>query len=167
MELLKLNGVTLEQVKEEKTIEAEVYYITDYKTRSMAYEGHYPHYEVDIDVKKETIRLRTSDYLVPVNQWRNRYIVETLEPQATDSYFNWNFFDTILQQKEGFSAYVFEDLALDILANNPEIKSALKEKKDNDQEFASNGYAQLLFINNLSEHREKAYLRYPILRYTK
>ncbi len=167
LELLKLNGVTLEQVKEEKTIEAEVYYITDYKTRSMAYEGHYPHYEVDLDVKKETIRLRTGDYLVPVNQWRNRYIVETLEPQATDSYFNWNFFDTILQQKEGFSAYVFEDLALDILANNPEIKSALEEKKDNDAEFANNGYAQLLFIYNLSEHREKAYLRYPILRYTK
>ena len=166
LELLELNGATLEQVKEVKNIAVEVYYITDYKTSGMAYEGHYPHSKVELEVKKETVQLKEGDYLIPVNQWRNRYIVQTLEPQATDSYFNWNFFDTILQQKEGFSAYVFEDLAIEILANNPEIKSALEEKKSKDESFADDGYAQLLFIYNLSEHREKAYLRYPIYRYT-
>jgi hypothetical protein len=37
--------------------------------------------------------------------------LETLEPEAVDSFFNWNFFDTMLQQKEGYSDYIFEDLA--------------------------------------------------------
>ncbi len=165
IELLKLNGVALELVDKPTSIEAEVYHIADYKTRSYAYEGHYPHYEVEVLIFTEPVQLQQGDVLVPVNQWRNRYIIETLEPQATDSYFNWNFFDTILQQKEGFSAYVFEDLALEVLANNPKIKSDFEEKKANDESFAKDGYAQLLFIYNLSEHREKAYLRYPILRY--
>ena len=80
---------------------------------------------------------------------------------------NLNFFDTILQRKEGFSAYVFEDLALEILANNPEIKIALDKKKEDDEDFAENGYAQLMFIYKLSEHSEKAYMRYPIFRYSK
>ncbi len=167
IELLKLNGVALEIVNQPTSIEAEVYYIANYKTRNQAYEGHYPHYDVEVELRKETVLLESGDYLVPVNQWRNRYIIETLEPQATDSYFNWNFFDTILQQKEGFSAYVFEDLAVEILANNPEIKSALEEKKSSDESFAEDGYAQLMFIYNLSEHSEKAYLRYPILRLMK
>ena len=166
LELLELNGIQFEKIKERKSIEVEVYYISDYKTSGMAYEGHYPHSKVKLEVKKEFITLTKGDYLIPVNQWRNRYIIETLEPQATDSYFNWNFFDTILQQKEGFSAYVFEDLAVEILANNPDIKTALEEKKSKDEAFAEDGYSQLQFIYNLSEYKEKAYLRYPILRYT-
>lgn len=164
VELLIMNGVKVEKVEKSEQVLAEVYYIKDYKTRSMAYEGHYPHYNVSVEAKTENVQLQLGDFIVQVNQWRNRYIVETLEPQATDSYFNWNFFDTILQRKEGFSAYVFEDLALEILANNPDIKSALEKKKGEDKEFAENGYAQLMFIYDLSEHKEKAYLRYPILR---
>ena len=167
IELLKLNGIEIQQVKEQKEIDAKVYYITNYETRTKAYEGHYPHYNVEVESKNETIALEIGDNLVPVTQWRNRFIVETLEPQATDSYFNWNFFDTILQRKEGFSAYVFEDLALEILANNPGIKTALEKKKSEDEAFSKNGYAQLMFIYELSEHKEKAYLRYPILRYNK
>ncbi|MCF6351626.1 MAG: M14 family metallopeptidase [Cyclobacteriaceae bacterium] len=166
IELLTLNGVMLEKVVAQKDIEAEIYHIIDYKTRNHAYEGHYPHYEVKISKTTKKVQLEVGDYLVPTNQWRNRYIIETLEPQAPDSYFNWNFFDTILQQKEGFSAYVFEDLALEILANNPAIKTAFEEKKEQDEVFSKDGYAQLLFIYNLSKYQEKAFLRYPIMRYT-
>ena len=167
IELLTLNNIELEFAKEAKNIKVEVYYITDYKTRTQAYEGHYPHYDIEVSKTIESVSISKGDILVPVNQWRNRYIIETLEPQATDSYFSWNYFDTILQQKEGFSAYVFEDLALEILEQNPEIKVALEKKKDEDKVFSENGYAQLMFIYELSEHKENAHMRYPILRYTK
>ena len=59
-------------------------------------------------------------------------MLETLEAEATDSFFNWNFFDTILQQKEGFSPYVFEDTAEKILAENPSLKKAFDEKLKSD-----------------------------------
>ena len=52
-----------------------------------------------------------------MNQVANRFLIETLEPQAEDSYFAWNFFDGILGQKEGYSAYAFEDIAADYLKN--------------------------------------------------
>lgn len=165
IERLKLNHIEMQMVESPKEISAEVYHITSYKTREQAYEGHYPHYEVAVEPRKETVKLEVGDVLVPVNQWRNRYIVETLEPQAPDSFFSWNFFDTILQRKEGFSAYVFEDLALEILEEHPEIKEALEKKKAADEAFAKNGYAQLMFIYEHSAHNEKAYLRYPIFRY--
>ena len=54
-----------------------------------------------------------------------RYLVETLEPQATDSFFAWGFFDSILQQKEHYSDYVFEDVAADFLTKNPAVAPAV------------------------------------------
>jgi hypothetical protein len=51
------------------------------------------------------------DYIINLGQAQKRFILETLEPAAPDSYFNWNFFDGILMQKEHFSSYVFEDIA--------------------------------------------------------
>ena len=167
IERLKWNNIEMEVVKEAREITVEVYHIVSFKTQKQPFEGHYMHYDVEVEARKELVQLEPGDLLVPVNQWRNRYIVETLEPQASDSFFNWNFFDTILQRKEGFSAYVFEDLALEILEQHPEIKEALEVKKKEDIEFAQNGYAQLMFIYEHSNHNEKAYMRYPIYRYLK
>ena len=33
--------------------------------------------------------------MVPTSQFAKRYLLETLEPTAADSFFNWNFFDSI------------------------------------------------------------------------
>ncbi len=68
---------------------------------------------------QQTMQYYAGDFVVYVNQPQNRYIVETLEPQATDSFFNWNFFDSVLGQKEHYSAYVFEDTAAELLKNDP------------------------------------------------
>lgn len=43
---------------------------------------------------------RKGDLLINTQQKARRYLVETLEPEAQDSFFNWNFFDSILQQKK-------------------------------------------------------------------
>jgi hypothetical protein len=93
-----------------------------------------------------------------------RYLLETLEASATDSFFNWNFFDTILQQKEGYSAYVFEDIAAYILAKNPVIKKQLEDKLKNEEAFAKNPRAQLEFVYKNSLHYEKAHLRLPVFK---
>jgi peptidase, family M14 len=44
---------------------------------------------------KEKIQLYKGDYMVPTSQFAKRYLLETLEPTAADSFFNWNFFDSI------------------------------------------------------------------------
>jgi hypothetical protein len=93
--------------------------------------------------------------------------METLEPVAVDSFFNWNYFDTILQQKEGFSPYVWEDKAIDLLQKDPQLRIDFNLKKTFDKDFADNWYAQLDWLHKQSEHYEKAHLKYPIYRVTK
>ncbi|RZL33960.1 MAG: hypothetical protein EOO96_11200, partial [Pedobacter sp.] len=162
--LLKLNNVKVDELKADAKIAVESYYITDFKTATRPYEGHYLHSAVAVNPVQNTLQYYAGDFVVYVNQKTNRFIVETLEPQATDSYFNWNFFDSILDMKEHFSAYVFEDTAAELLKNNPDLKNKLEAKKASDAEFAKNGAAQLDFVYKNSDYYEKTHNRYPIAR---
>ena len=120
-------------------------------------------------MRKETRTLQyfAGDYVVYVDQFANRYIVETLEPQAHDAFLHWNFFDEVLMRKEYFSPYVFEKTAAQILQTEPEIKQQLQEKVQSDSTFAKSDWAQLDFVYRNSKHYEETHLRYPITRLEK
>jgi Zinc carboxypeptidase len=165
--LLKLNQVKFSELKSDQKIAVDSYYIGDFKTGNKPYEGHYLHSGVTVNTVPQQLQYYAGDYVVYVNQPGNRYIVETLEPQATDSYFNWNFFDSILDMKEHYSAYVFEDTAAELLKNNPDLKSKLEARKSVDPEFAKNGAAQLDFVYKNSDYYEKTHNRYPVARLVK
>ena len=164
LELLELNQIKMTQIQKDSLLEATVYKIESFQTVSAPYEGHYLHYNTQVSARKEWVELSAGDVVVSTQQEGVRYLLETLEPSATDSFFNWNFFDTILQQKEGFSPYVWEDIAFEILQNNPELQKEFETKKIEDPLFAKNAYEQLDWIHKRSKYYEKAHLRYPILR---
>lgn len=164
IERLKWNGVQVKRLAENQELGLELYKIEDYKTRDYPYEGHYLHSEVKVSKSKQNWQYYKGDYVVFVDQAANRYIVETLEPQAPDAYFAWNFFDGILMQKEYFSAYVFEDLAKDFLAENPDVQAALEAKRQAEPDFAKNARAQLDFIYKHSPYYEPTHQVYPIGR---
>ena len=163
-ELLKLNQIKLEPLARDTTLYVETYSIEDFKTGEQAYEGHYKHSETRVSKTMDSVEFRKGDFVVKTFQEGARYLIETLEPEAPDSFFNWNFFDTVLQQKEGFSPYVFEDIAKNMLDENPELKERFEEKKNSDTEFSNNWYAQLDWLHKQSKHYEEAHLRYPIFR---
>ncbi|HNJ58339.1 MAG TPA: hypothetical protein PLH33_04815, partial [Chitinophagaceae bacterium] len=81
-----------------------------------------------------------------------------------DSYFSWNFFDAILGQKEGYSDYVFEDIAANYLKNNSALQEKLNQKKLTDTTFAKSGRAQLNFVYQNSPWFETAFMVYPVYR---
>ncbi len=164
IDLLKLNNVRFSQLKNDTIIEVESYKIADYKTATNAYEGHYLHKNTKTTSKTEKIKFSKGDYIFDTNQKAIKYLLETLEPVAVDSFFNWNFFDTILQQKEGYSEYVFEDLAAKILRENPILKSEFEKKKQEDFLFFKNPEAQLDWVYKHSVYYEKAHLQYPVYR---
>lgn len=164
VELLKLNAIEMNQIKNDSTIRVERYKIDGFESRKQPYEGHYQHYNTKITSSIETLKFKSGDYIIKTNQNGMRYLLETLEPQAPDSFFNWNFFDTILQQKEGFSPYVWEDKALDLLNSNPTLKMEFEAKQKSNDAFANNWYAQLDWLHKKSANYEKAHLQYPVYR---
>ena len=161
---LKWNGVEMICLDQDSSVNAEVYFIQNYESTQVPYESHYLHYNVQLETRTSEQNISKGDYLIPLGQKKDRYIIETLEPHAPDSFFAWNFFDGILMQKEYFSSYVFEDLAAQILTESPEILEALNKKKSEDEAFAKSARAQLDFVYRSSKHYESTHKRYPVLR---
>lgn len=164
LELLKLNDIAMRSIENDTIILVESYTIASYETSKRPYEGHYGHYNTLVTKSAEKRSFKKGDFLINTQQEGVKYLLETLEPEAVDSYFNWNFFDAILQQKEYFSAYVFEDLAKELLDKSAKLKAEFDAKKMMDKDFAASGEAQLDWIYRNSEYYEKAHLQYPIYR---
>jgi hypothetical protein len=167
IELLKLNNIQLQELQQDTEMEVEAYRIESYDTSTYPYEGHYPHSNTRVSVKNQKVTFTKGDFMVDMRQPGVKYILETLEPQASDSFFNWNFFDGILQQKEYYSAYVFEDTAAKLLKENPKLKAAFDAKKTADPKFASDGAAQLDWVYYNSEYYEASHKQYPVYRVVK
>jgi len=167
IENLQRNAVIMKEIKNDTIIPVTVYSITDFQTAQRPFEGHYLHSNTQVAKSQEMMHFRAGDLMVPMNQEANRYIMEVLEPESEDSFFNWNFFDTILQAKEGYSAYVFEDLASEYLNQNPALRKELEEAKSKDDELAKSGPAQLRRVYEHSPWKEKEHNRYPVYRVEK
>ncbi len=167
MERLKWNGVEMRELKTDTTIEVELYRIKNFKSSANPYEGHHPNSNVELEKEIKKVNYRKGDFWINMNQNANRYIVETLEPQGMDSYFYWNFFDGILNQKEGYSDYVFEDVAAEILKTSPDLRKKLEEKRKSDPKFAASAEAQLDFVYKNSVYYEPNHRLYPVGRVNK
>ena len=161
------NHIKFETVKNDTVLSVQSYSIANYQTLNSPYEGHYLHSKTQVDSKLGNLSLEAGDIIILTEQPGIRYLLETLEPAAPDSFFNWNFFDTILQQKEGFSPYVFEDTALEMLQNDSVLRKEFESKKELEVDFNQNWYAQLDWLFKRSHHYEKAHLEYPVYRILK
>jgi hypothetical protein len=164
---LQANNVRMRRFTKDTTVEVQWYKIEDYQTLPRPYEGHHLNSDVQISAHTKTMTFRKGDWYILMNQMAGRFLIETLEPQAEDSYFAWNFFDPVLGQKEGYSDYNFEDIAAEYLKTHPDVKAKLDEKKASDSTFAKNGRAQLDFVFQNSPYFEPAYLQYPVYKVMK
>jgi hypothetical protein len=164
LDLLRLNKVKIYPLTKDTAFEVEVYHIEDYKSLARPYEMHHVNSQVRTNVSTQVMKFRKGDAYIPMNQLANRYLMEVLEPTAPDSYFAWNFFDSILGQKEGYSDYAFEEIAADYLRSHPDIRDALNKKKSEDTTFAKSADDQLEWVYKHSPWTEPAYMRYPVYR---
>ena len=164
IELLRINNVKMKALAKDTVIEVEAYHIDQYKSAPQPYEKHHRISGIRASRSLQKIRFLKGDVWINTDQAANRYLVEMLEPNGEDSFMAWGFFDAILQQKEGYSDYRWEDVAAEMLKNSPLLRDQLNEKKRTDSSFAGNSSAQLDFIYKNSPYYEPAHLRYPVYR---
>jgi hypothetical protein len=162
--LLELNGVPMQRLASDTMIEVEVYYIDSYETVESPYEGHYLHYGTAVRRDTHDIRFHAGDYLVPLGHSSDRFVIEALEPVALDSWFNWNFFDEILQQKEWFSPWLFDSTAARMAQADPMLQQEFEEWLLRNPGAAGNEWARLSFFHQRSAFYESSVRRYPVMR---
>jgi len=164
IERLQWNGVEMTRIEAPSTVQAQYYHIAEAQPRASAYEGHMYHDGVKLEKREGSFHLNVGDWYVSLNQDNARYAIETLEPQAHDSFFRWGFFNSVLEKKEAISDYVFEDLAVEMLETEPELKAQFEAWKTANPALLSDQDAVLHFIfHNCKRHAEPEWRRYPVL----
>ena len=161
---LEHQGVTVERLTAGQRFNAEEDSIASFTTVQQPYEGHYLHRGIHCATRSREYVAQDGDFLVRTGQAADRLIMEALEPEGEDSYFAWGFFDSVLQQKEWFSDYAFEDIAAELLRKDPRLKAALEAERARDLEFAKDAWAQLYFVFQRSPWFEPGFRKYPVLR---
>lgn len=157
------NGAKLISLEKDTIITCRVQYISNIKSAQQPYEGHFQHANFALEEREISELFKVGDFLIEVNQNSN-YIFEALEAKSEGSFFRWNFFDTYLQQKEWFSAYVFEEKAVAFLDTNPDVKTAFEKKRAEEPDFAADHFTQLYWIYRQTPYYEKEHMRIPVFR---
>lgn len=165
IERLKANGVEFTEIDSSSYRKVHSIRILDFESGTKPYEGHYIHRKVKSMEQEEEVRIPEGSIWIPCSQSKLNFIVSVLEPRCEDSYFAWNFMDSYIQEKEYFSAYVFEDEAAKLLKENPSLREMLENKKSTDPEFAKSGEAQIFFVyQNSQRFEKKTFYRLPIYK---
>ena len=162
IERLKANGVIFQVVDSSYKMKCKVAIVRDFSSLTKPWEGHFKHSNTKVEFIDEEVIIEKGDVRIDAHQFNSQFIHAVLQPQMEDSYFSWNFFDSYLQQKEYFSAYVFVDKIDEILTSNPTLKSAFETRKLEDLDFRNSETMQLHYLYQNSPYFELSYMRLPV-----
>lgn len=162
IERLRLSGVPMDELENDTTFTAEVYIIEDFKGPYL-YEGHAVVYPTKIRTEKRKLQAHEGDVMVKMGTDKDKFVMAALEPMCKDSYFQWGFFNSILERKEYFSGYVFEDIAAEMLKKDPKLKAQMEDyfSKNSDLNTPEN---RLEYIYDHSTYVDPNRGLYPIYR---
>jgi hypothetical protein len=163
VERLKANNIQMTAITSDTLIEGVGCYVSNFSMGTKPYEGHTPHKNVITQDSIISMKFGNGDYVVSTKQPGWRYILNVLEPRSEDSFFSWNFYDEITQQKEWYSAYVFEPYASEMLEQNEILKAEYDKKLVSDPKFESGDY-RLYWLYNKSPFYEPNHNTLPLLR---
>ncbi len=162
---LAAHGVQIQRVIRSGRAAAEAHRIQHFEKRPLPFEGRHLHVELQIDTEPVQAEVAEGDWLLPLGGPHDRFVVEVLEPLGMDSFFRWAFFDSVLDKKEGFSDYVFEDEAERLLASEPGLRARFEAWKAQHPDQLGDSQAVLGFIfHAANRYAEPTWRRYPVLR---
>ncbi len=162
---LEFHGVEFERLKEERELEIESYRFENPKWASASFEGRVTMAFKTIPIK-ETRRFPKGSVIVPLGQRAANVAIHWLEPDAPDSAMFWGFFNAIFEQKEYSESYVMEDIARNMLTEDPQLRAEFEEKLK-DEKFAKNPRARMNYFYVRSPYYDKRIGVYPVGRIVK
>ena len=162
---LQAHGVVMQRARRGGRVAAEALRITQVEKRPLPFEGRDRHASIHVQTEARQADVVEGDWLLPLGGLQDRLVLELLEPQGLDSLFRWAFFDSVLDKKEGFSDYVFEDEAERLLESEPGLRERFEAWQAAHPELQSDAQSVLDFIFlSARRYAEPEWRRYPVLR---
>ena len=160
---IHLHGIDFSTIKKDTMLNVTVYKFKNVKLDSNSYEGR-QRASFDYDEEKKVIKISEGDIFIPTAQSNIRIIAGLLEPRSGDSFVQWGFFNSIFEQKEYFESYVMENLAEEMLKEDPQLKNEFEQKLKENESFRNDPNARLNFFYKRSPYWDNKLNVYPVLR---
>jgi murein tripeptide amidase MpaA len=114
--------------------------------------------------KAEMREVPVGSLYVPLAQPEARLVLALFEPLASDSFAAWGFFNSAFEQKEYMEPYVAEQVAQQMLAQDPALAQEFRHRLDTDDRFAHDPQARLDFFYRRSPSWDERLDLYPVYR---
>ena len=114
--------------------------------------------------QEEMCALKDAALFVPIMQPLARLVVALLEPRAPDSFAAWGLFNACFEQKEHMEPYVAEQIAREMIAQDPRLAAEFWKRCERDGTFAASPAARLEFFLRRHASWDTRYNLYPVLR---
>jgi len=163
IDVIKSHSINFNILNTNKKLKVEKYRFTNVKFAPRPYEGRQlPSFQCNSF--SEWIEIEAGTLIVYTNQRQLRVIINLLDPEAPDSFVSWGFFNAFFERKEYAEAYVMEPYAKQMIKDNPDLRSELYKKLNDDESFRNNEGERLDFFYKRSPFYDKGENVYPIMR---
>lgn len=163
-EALRHHGITFARIERAQAgVSVQVFRATTATPATASVEGH-QRLTLAGDWSAETQDLAGGALFVPITQPRARLVAALLEPQAPDSLAAWGRFNTFFERKEYMEDYVAEQVAREMLAADPAVRSAFETRLRDDAAFAADPRARLEFFYRRHSAWDTRLNLYPVFR---
>ncbi|OIQ46381.1 MAG: hypothetical protein BM565_12035 [Gammaproteobacteria bacterium MedPE] len=160
---IKRHGIKTEVLNAPTLIAVEQLHVADAQFAKSPYEGKM-RVTASFNSRHGELELPTGTVKVSLDQPLGKLAFMLLEPQASDSLFQWGFFNTIFQRTEYIEGYAVVPMATEMLKQSPSLRTEFEEKLKSDQAFANDPRARLAWFYRQSPFYDKAHGRYPVYR---
>lgn len=161
IERLKIHGIEMDRITEPRTVDVTMLRLNDPKFGTAAMEGHVRVSATPVAEQRRE-RFPRGSVRVPTDQPLAELIVLLLDPSSPDSFFQWGFFNEVLEQIEYVEAYVMEPMAERMLAEDPKLEEEFRQKLAADAEFRGDPAQRLQWFYERTPFIDPRRRLYPV-----
>lgn len=167
---LELHGIHFERISEPRDVAVTMYRLEDARfhgarpeDEKQPFEGHVQMIATPVPTQR-TEHFAAGSVRVSTNQPLGDLAVVLLEPSSPDSFFQWGFFDQVLQQTEYIEGYILEPMAERMLASDPKLAKEFREKLATDESFRASPNDRLRWFYSKTPFIDERWKLYPVGR---
>ncbi|MEP6821364.1 MAG: M14 family metallopeptidase [Chthoniobacterales bacterium] len=160
---LEAHGIQIERMSEPRDVEVTMYRLSEVKFEAEPFEGRM-RLTAKTSTEKRKEHFAPGAVRVSTDQPLGDLAAILLEPASPDSFFQWGFFDEVLQETEYIEGYVIEPMAERMMAADPKLAEEFREKLATDEEFRGSAKARLRWFYEKTPFVDERWKLYPVGR---
>lgn len=156
-----ISGITL---KMDSLIEVNRYKMMDIEFSGKQTNQGRTRFQGKIEDFTQLVLFRAGTVFYSTDQPLGDLLVVLLEPESSESFFQWGFFTEMIERTEYFETYAMAPIADEMMRSNPELKMQFEKELETNAALKDDPEARLRWWYDRSVYADKNWKIYPVSR---